>query len=39
MSNGAMQQVLKPDDDEKIIAGEISKLDDLILRFAAKPRC
>jgi len=33
MSNGAMQKVLKPDDDEKIIAGEISKLDDLMLRF------
>jgi len=33
MSNGAMQKVLNPDDDEKIIAGEISKLDDLMLRF------
>jgi len=33
MSNGAMQQVLNPDDAEMIIAGEISKLDDLMLRF------
>lgn len=33
MSNGAMQKVLYPDDDEKIIAGEISKLDDLMLKF------
>lgn len=33
MSNGAMQKVLHPDNDEKIIAGEISKLDDLMLRF------
>jgi ABC-type lipoprotein export system ATPase subunit len=33
MSNGAMQKVIKPDDDEKFIAGEISKLDDLMLRF------
>jgi len=33
MSNGAMQKILNPDDDEKIIAGEISKLDDLMLRF------
>jgi ABC-type lipoprotein export system ATPase subunit len=33
MSNGAMQKVLYPDDDEKIIADEISKLDDLMLKF------
>lgn len=33
MSNGAMQKVLYPDDDEKIIAGEISKLDDLMHKF------
>ena len=33
MSNGAMQKVLNPDDEERIIAGEISKLDDLMLRF------
>jgi len=33
MSNGAMQKVLYPDADEKIIAGEISKLDDLMLKF------
>ncbi|MCK4704973.1 MAG: hypothetical protein KAT90_05800, partial [Gammaproteobacteria bacterium] len=33
MSNGAMQEVLYPDADEKIIAGEISKLDDLMLKF------
>ena len=31
MLNGAMQKVVEPDDDEKIIAGEISKLDDLML--------
>ena len=33
MSNGAMQQVLYPDDAERIIADEISKLDDLMLKF------
>jgi ABC-type lipoprotein export system ATPase subunit len=33
MSNGAMQKVIYPDGDEKIIAGEISKLDDLMLKF------
>jgi len=33
MSNGAMQKVLNPDDDERIIAAEISKLDDLMLKF------
>lgn len=33
MSNGAMQQVLYPDDAEKVIADEISKLDDLMLNF------
>jgi len=33
MSNGAMQKVLYPDTDEKIIIDEISKLDDLMLRF------
>ncbi len=36
MSNGAMQKVLYPDDDEKIIAGEISKLDDLMLKFRSR---
>jgi len=33
MSSGAMQQVLYPDDAERIIADEISKLDDLMLKF------
>jgi ABC-type lipoprotein export system ATPase subunit len=33
MSNGAMQKVLYPDANEKIIAGEISKLDNLMLKF------
>ena len=33
MSKGAMQQVLYPDDAEKVIADEISKLDDLMLKF------
>lgn len=33
MANGAMQQVLYPDHDEMIIAAEINKLDELMLRF------
>ena len=33
MSNGAMQQVLYPDDAERIVAEEIGKLDDLMLNF------
>jgi len=33
MSNGAMQQVLYPDDAEKVVAEDISKLDDLMLNF------
>jgi ABC-type lipoprotein export system ATPase subunit len=33
MSKGAMQQVLYPDDAERVIADEISKLDDLMLKF------
>lgn len=33
MSKGAMQQVLYPDDVERVIADEISKLDDLMLKF------
>jgi ABC-type lipoprotein export system ATPase subunit len=36
MSNGAMQKVLYPDADEKIIAGEITKLDDLMLKFRSR---
>ena len=33
MSKGAMQQVLYPDDAERVVADEISKLDDLMLKF------
>ena len=33
MSKGAMQKVLYPDDVERVIADEIRKLDDLMLKF------